>query len=187
MKKILYIFLAAAALMLAAMPACAQRVSVKTNMAYWAACTPDFGMEFVTGEHSSISFSAFGHYKPYGVWDSKLFAIQPEYRYWFNGRPLTREYIGVIAGYATYDTNIAKMVYRGDAVSLGISGGYVFSLGKRWAFELGAGVGLLGFKQKQYAEGDDYDEFFNKASKPNAWGYKLFPSKLSATIIYMIK
>lgn len=188
MKKKLSILLALTALLLASIPAQAQIIAVRANALSWAAWTPDIGVEVITGEHTSVSLSAFGHYKPFVAWDSKMFAIQPEFKYWFNGRPLTREYIGVAAGFTTYDTNLFKQVYKGDAISLGITGGYVFSLGKRWGFELSAGVGLLAFRQKQYDKGDNYEDYsLPQASRVNNWGYKLFPTKLNASFIYIIK
>lgn len=188
MKKKFYILLAIAVLSAKSLPCGAQIFAVKTNALSWAACTPDIGVEFITGEHTSVALSAFGHYKPFGVWDSRMFAIQPEFRYWFNGRPLTREYIGADAGFCTYNTQLFNQVYKGDALSLGVTGGYVFLIGKKWAFELSAGVGFLAFRHKQYDKGDNYDDYsLQEASKVNNWGYKLFPTKLNASFIYIIK
>ena len=188
MKNKPYILLAlVAALLLTSLPSGAQIIAVKANALSWAACTPDIGVEITTGEHTSVALSAFGHYKPYGV-ESKAFAVQPEFRYWFNGRPLTREYIGAAAGLFIYDSQLFNQVFRGDAISLGITGGYVFSLGKRWAFELSAGVGLLAFRHKQYDKGDNYDDYSPGSVMPvNNWGYTIFPTKLNASFIYIIR
>lgn len=166
----------------------AQQVAVKTNALFWAAMTPNLGAEFVIGEHSSIDFSAFGHYKPYGV-NSKLVAFQPEYRYWFNGRPMIREYIGASAMIAAYDMTLKQRTYTGNAYSVGITGGYVFALSEHWNFELCAGFSLLFFNQKQYYKHDDYDDHHveNGAVQSNSWGYKLFPAKLGVTFSYIIK
>ena len=64
-------FLAAVVLFLCVAPtkAEAQQVAVKTNALFWAAMTPNVGAEFVVGEHSSVDFAAFGHYKPFGSMD----------------------------------------------------------------------------------------------------------------------
>lgn len=165
----------------------AQQLAIKTNALFWAALTPNIGCEFVTGEHSSLEIAAFGHAKPYGI-DSRLIALQPEFRYWFNGRPMTREYIGVTAMACLYDMTIRKHVYDGNAVSLGITGGYVFNLSKRWNFELGGGFAVLVFNQKQHYIHDNYDDnFVDKVVKTNSWGYKLFPAKLGVTFSYIIK
>lgn len=170
----------------------AQQVAVKANALSWATLTPDLGVEVITGEHTSVALSVFGHYySKYPLFnkESKLAVIQPEFRYWFNGRPLTREYVGVSAFWAYYDTHIVSpQIFQGHALALGISGGYVFSLGKRWGLDLSAGTGLLYFKQKHYWEGDQYDAYYGgKTTEPNSWGYKIFPVKLAVTFIYIIK
>lgn len=171
----------------------AQRLAVKANVLSLAAMSPDLGIEVITGERTSVSLSVMGHYRPYGI-QSKLLTLQPEFRYWFNGRPLTREYVGVAAFAATYDMSLPSgnasqpNVFKGDGIALGISGGYVFNLGKRWNFELSAGAGILLFRQKQYFSGDNYEDYFvGGISAPNSSGYKLFPVKLAATFIYIIK
>lgn len=165
----------------------AQQVAIRANALNWALCTPDIGLEIVTGEHTSVGLSAFGHYRPYGM-DSRILVFQPEFRYWFNGRPMTREYVGVTAFAATYDMTVRSQVYDGDALALGLTGGYVFTLGKRWNFELSGGFGVLAFRQKQYYNHDNYDDYFvEEAVKVNSWGYKLFPVKLGVSFIYIIK
>lgn len=168
----------------------AQQIGVKTNALQWVLMTPNLGCEVVVGERSSVDFSAFGHYNPYGL-DSKVIAFQPEYRFWFSGRPMAREYVGASLMFANYDMKMknrsvgGKYVYNGNAVSLGITGGYVFILNKRWRFELCGGFSILGFKQKQYYETDDY--FVDTTIPANSWGYKLFPAKLGASFTYIIK
>lgn len=161
----------------------AQQIAVKTDALKWLALTPNAGVEIVTGEHGSVDLSLFGHSNPYGL-ASKMFSFQPEYRYWFNGRPMIREYIGAAALLTTYDSTFARRVYNGDAAGLGITGGYIFSLGKRWNLDLSAGFGVLYFHQKQYYINDNYDDFFAEA---NAWGYKLFPVRIGVTFSYIIK
>lgn len=82
-------------LLLCSLPALhSQQVAVKTNGLMLAAMMPNVGCEFVVGERSSIDLSAFGSINIYGN-KAKMIGFQPEYRYWFNGRPMTREFIGV--------------------------------------------------------------------------------------------
>ena len=165
----------------------AQQVAVKTNVLMWAAMTPNLGFEIVTGEHTSVDLGAFGHYRPYGL-NSKIIGLQPEFRYWFNGRPMIREFIGVGALMTIYDINWKDNVYNGDAVGLGLTAGYVFSLGKRWNLELSGSFGLMYFYQKQYHINDNYDDYFvDEAVKTNAQGYKMFPVDLGVTFTYIIK
>ena len=165
----------------------AQQLGLKLNALMWAAGTPSVGMEVVLGQRSSLDLSAFGHYKPY-TFDSKLIAFQPEYRYWFNGRPFTREFIGATIMVADYDITTRSYVYDGNAVSAGITGGYSFLLNKRWRLELCGGFSFLYFRQKKYYVHDNYDDYFvGTPVKANSWGYKLFPAKLGVTFTYIIK
>lgn len=193
MKSSLYKFrmipavLLAAGLILFSTKASAQQIGVKTNALMWTAFTPNVGCEVVVGQRSSLDLSIFGHYDPYGL-ESRLFALQPEYRYWFSGRPMTREFVGVSAMVADYDIIIKNHVYDGSAGSLGLIGGYAFSLSRSWRLELCGGVAILGFRQKQYYKHDNYDDYFIKMESPlNSWGYKLFPAKLGVTFTYIIK
>ena len=165
----------------------AQQVAVRANALSWALLTPDLGLDIITGEHTSLVFSVLGHYKPYGL-DSKMAALQGEFRYWFNGRPLTREYIGATLFGATYDMRFSSRVYAGNAVGLGFVGGYSFILGERWSLDLTAGTGLVAFHQKYYRTGDRYEDYFADAvSTPNTWGFKFFPVRLAVSFVYIIK
>lgn len=193
MKSSLYKFrmipavLLAAGLILFSTKASAQQIGVKTNALMWTALTPNVGCEVVVGQRSSLDLSIFGHYDPYGL-ESRLFALQPEYRYWFSGRPMTREFVGVSAMVADYDMIIKNHVYDGSAGSLGLIGGYAFSLSRSWRLELCGGVAILGFRQKQYYKHDNYDDYFIDMESPlNSWGYKMFPAKLGVTFTYIIK
>lgn len=193
MKSSLYKFrmipavLLAAGLILFSTKASAQQIGVKTNALMWTALTPNVGCEVVVGQRSSLDLSIFGHYDPYGL-ESRLFTLQPEYRYWFSGRSMTREFVGVSAMVADYYMIIKNHVYDGSAGSLGLIGGYAFSLSRSWRLELCGGVAILGFRQKQYYRHDNYDDYFIEMESPlNSWGYKLFPAKLGVTFTYIIK
>lgn len=164
-----------------------QQIAVKTNALMLGALTPNLGCEIVTGEHSSVDFSAFGHKNPYGI-TSTIIGAQPEFRFWFNGRPMTREYIGVGMLLTTYDITWKRSVYDGDAIGIGLTGGYVFSIGRRWNIELSGSFGFIGFRQKQYYVNDNYDSYFTGGgSRVNGWGYKMFPVELGVSVCYIIK
>lgn len=194
----------AVAFLLSSVESRAQQFGVKTNALMWGALTPNAGVEIVVGERSSLDFSAF--YKPRyssamgAFFNSRIVGFQPEYRYWFNGRPMTREFIGVSAMIVDYDLSSRdkstgmRYVYDGNALSLGLVGGYSFILGKdkdkvsRWRLELCGGFAILGFLQKRHNINDNYDDYFvGEPVKANSWGYKLFPAKLGVSFTYIIK
>ena len=161
-------------------PAAAQRIAVKSNVLYLAAGTPDVGAELVIGERTSLSLSVSGTHNPY--WRDKslgeevstrFIALQPELRYWFNGRPLTRFYAGVSMIASAYDYPFRGTLYQGNALGAGLTAGYAFNLTRRLDLELSTGAGLLFFRSKR-------EEDFSK-------GYMLCPQKLGVTLVYIIK
>lgn len=164
--------------------ACAQQIAVKTNVLADALLTPDLGFEMVTGEHSSLSINVSGHWKPYGV-QSKLIAVQPQFRWWFGGRPLAREYVGLGAIFTGYDMAIGDHSYSGLAGGLGITGGYVLQIGKRWCVDFSGGVGLVAFGQRRAGRHDNFGDL--DAQAHNSRGYKLIPINLGVSFVYIIK
>ena len=180
-------FLAAllsAAFVLSSVKAGAQQLGVKTNALMWTLMTPNAGMEIVVGERSKPRISAEN-----GVMlNSRVIGFQPEYRYWFSGRPMIREFVGVSALLADYYLHHKDYVYDGNALSFGLVGGYSFVIKSNWRLELCGGFALLGFLQKRYHVNDNYDDYFvGEYVKANSWGYKLFPAKLGVTFTYIIK
>ena len=165
----------------------AQQVAVKGNLLMYAGMAPNVGCEFVVGERSTIDFSVFGSKKIYGK-HFETIGIQPEYRYWFNGRPMTREFVGIAALGVSYDVHWGEQIYQGDAAGAGITFGYAFNLGKRLNIEAYGGFGAVYFKQRQYYVYDHYDETDEQtAIRANAKGYKLMPIKLGVSISYILK
>ena len=166
----------------------AQQFSIRSNaLSTGILQTPDFGVEIVACEHSSVALSVAGHFKPYGL-DTKLLTVQPQYRYWFSGRPLNREYVGVAALYAGYDIRLKDNIYNGNSAGAGITGGYVLSMGKRWGIEFSGGLAVMVFNQKRYNRSDSYEDYYAGDSDwANSKGYCLMPFNIGVTFIYIIK
>ncbi len=141
----------------------AQKVGIKTNVAYWATTTPNIGLEFALGKKLTLDLSG-----GYNFWvldketqvvdgqekvlaEKKMphFLVQPELRFWtceaFNGF-----YVGTHGHFALF--NVANMDipfgrlkelkdlrYEGILYGGGLSLGYQWYLSPRW--NLGASVG----------------------------------------------
>lgn len=110
-KTLLLSAVIAAISLLRAENASAQLLAVKANAAMYAVMTPNLSFEMVTGERTSVDFSIFGHAKPYGK-DSRMIGLQPQFKYWFAGRPLVREYVGVMALALAYDSTWKMSLMR---------------------------------------------------------------------------
>lgn len=186
------IMLALLLVLLLPVPAAAQRIAVKTNIPSLALGTPDLGFELVVGEHTSLSLSAFGTYNPY--WRDKsagedvntsFLIVQPEVRYWFNGRPMTRFFTGVHALAASYDFPLRQVIHKGNAAGAGITFGYVFNLTKRLDIEICSGAGMVFYWGKRVGTGGE--AFDLEDSMPDTWGSKLMPTKLGVSLVYVFK
>lgn len=165
----------------------AQQVAVKTNGLMLLGGIPNVGFEVVTGERTSLDLSGFVGYKPYKQ-DLKLVGFQPEFRYWFNGRPMVREYVGISALAASYNITWGKNVYNGDAGGLGLTIGYSLNIKKRLNIEFYGGFGAVLFRHKQYNVHDNLQDYAAEGlEKVNAHGYKLLPTKLGVSVSYIIK
>lgn len=181
-----YVCLGALFVCFGCLKANAQQVAVKTNGLMWLAMMPNVGGEFVVGERSTVDLSLFTSSSIYGN-KARITGFQPEYRYWFNGRPMTREYVGLAALGTTYDITWGEKIYQGDAGGLGLSFGYVMNLGPRLNVEFCAGCGLVCFRQKQYYVNDSFDDYTGTGVQANAGGYKILPIKLGVSVTYIIK
>lgn len=165
----------------------AQKIAVKTDALLLAAMTPNVGGELIVGERTSVCLTAFGNSKPWGK-DIKMVGVVPELRYWFNGRPLIRQYVGIAALGTHYDITWKEDMYQGDALGAGISFGHVWRLGRRIAIECYASCGAVYFNHKHYNVNDnfeDYEQFEDPHNKVN--GIKIMPTKIGVAFTYIIK
>lgn len=183
--------LLALVLMLLPFGAEAQRLAVKTNVLSLGAATPELGFELVCGEKTSLGLSVRGTRNPY--WrdlscgeqtPTTLFALEPELRYWFNGRPLTRFFAGVNALAISYDYPFREELYKGNAAGAGLTAGYVFNLTRRLDLEICVGSGLLFYRGKRQPFEDPLPR---EDEMPYSRGYKLTPTKLGISFVYIIR
>ena len=165
----------------------AQKIAVKTDALMLAAMTPNVSGELIVGERTSVCLTAFGNTKPWGK-DIKMVGVIPELRYWFNGRPLIRQYVGIAALGTHYDITWKEDMYQGDALGAGISFGHAWRLGRRIALECYASCSAVYFNHKHYNVNDnfeDYEQFDDKHNKVN--GIKIMPTKIGVSLTYIIK
>lgn len=187
MKQIIRILFLAIMCLATSQNVASQQVAIKTNALMWLGTIPNLGCEIVTGERTSLDLSAFVGYKPYKK-DIKIVGIQPEFRYWFNGRPMVREYIGISALATSYNIKWGENRYSGDAGGIGLTIGYSLNIMKRMNLEFYGGFGVIAFQHKQYNIHDNLDDYAaDGLGKVNAHGYKLLPTKLGISISYIIK
>ena len=183
MKRILRYILPILLLLMSSLNTSAQMMAVKTDLLKDALMIGDIGIDFVVAERHTIGMEFVYTDNPIGR-PMKISGLMPEYRYWFNGRPFTRQHIGLVGGFASYDIMLGTNIYKGDAYGLGISFGHTFTLTPHWNIELGSSVGIVGYKQEFYYKGDNY---LGYKYRTNSHGYYLMPIKMGVSVVYVIR
>lgn len=159
----------------------AQKVAVKTNVAYWATTTLNLGAEVAISPKMTLDLT--GTYNPFQFRDNKKikhWSIQPEWRFW-TCQKFAGHFFGVHAHYGQYNAGIKKYRYDGWLAGGGVSYGYQWILGKHWNLEaeLGVGYAYLG-----------YDKYLrNRCGKFIESGHRNYvgPTKLSVSFMYFFR
>ncbi len=167
------------------------RWSVKTNLLWDATASVNLATEFRVGRKTTIELPISFNYWNFSderKWKHTLY--QPGVRFWtceaFNGF-----FWGVHAHYGTY--NIGNLPsppfsdyanthrYEGWLVGGGVSAGWHWIVGKRWAFEAELGAGYAYLDYKTYRCENCGKQTGAKTS--NYWG----PTKAVVALVFMIK
>lgn len=184
MKRIFIAFLN----IMAATMAYSQAISVNTDVAMMALQTYNIGAEMTIGNRSTLGLSVFANNKPYWHKDMKVIGVQPEYRYYFGGRPMYHHFVGVSALAVDYNTKWKDTRYDGLAVGAGLTFGYVASLSERWTIDAHAGFGLVVFHQKKTTDGlPDLETPSGINMEGGYTGYGILPTKIGITLSYILR
>ncbi|WP_099462921.1 MULTISPECIES: DUF3575 domain-containing protein [Parabacteroides] len=166
----------------------AQKLAIKTNLAYLATTTPNLGLEVALGRKFSLDVS--GNYNSWTFFPDGMslrhVLVQPEFRFWpcksFEGH-----FFGVHGHWAKYNVgqipfipDLDKYTYRGNFYGGGVSYGYHFAIGRRWGLELSLGVGYAYMEYNKYVCAE-CAELMGRY-KRHYYG----PTKLGVSIIYLI-
>lgn len=170
-------------LLTTAVTARAQRVNVKTNALYWAAATPNVGVEFRLNRHVTLNLEGLCHRFKGGKFDTKGLAFTPEARYWFSARPQAGHFVGIMGVAANYDLGIKNKRHDGDAFGGGFTYGYSFVLSRYWSLETTLGVGAVYRQEKCSKSEAEHDAL----SEPNVKKVNFAPLKAGVTFVYIIK
>ncbi len=164
-------------------PAAAQRIGLKTNALYWAAATPNIGVEFRLNRHLTLNVEGAYNYLKVKQYSTRAMAFYPEMRWWFSARPQAGHFVGVMALAADYKLNLDGKHHNGDAFGAGVTYGYAFVLGKRWGLETTAGLGLARVREKKWnsSKGEAAPKYANNTRWLPA------PLKLGVTFTYLIR
>lgn len=166
----------------------AQRLAVKTDVAKLALTIPNIEAELVTSRRTSLSIGTYYGFQMYGMKDAEFFGIQPEFRYWYAGQPMIREYVGVGALMMRYDFTCKHKRYKADCIGIGGTFGYAYLISPRWNIEGYFGFGLVEFSQRQYLITDKMDDVLTFSDKDtHVTGYRILPTKIGISLSYILR
>lgn len=162
--------------------ASAQRVALKTNALYWAAASPNIGLELRINRHITFDFDATYNNITIGKYDTQVRMFTPEMRYWFSARPQAGHFVGLTGIAANYDVLIKNECHDGDMFGGGLTYGYSFVLGRHWSLETTIGAGLVYRHELNYQQNTE-----ERPEKTNVNKYQFFPLKAGVSFVYIIK
>lgn len=165
----------------------AQTFSVNTDLTMWALQTYNIGAEMTVGNRSTLLFNVFANNNPYFLKDMKMVGIQPEYRYYFGGRPMFHHFVGIGLLAAGYNLNHGNKNYDGTAWGGGLTFGYVIPLSNRLSLDAHAGVGLIFSHHKEtLLDGSSLILKNDMPASEGYWSYRILPTKIGVTLSYTI-
>ncbi|MBR5860882.1 MAG: DUF3575 domain-containing protein [Bacteroidaceae bacterium] len=160
----------------------AQMMVVKSDIMRDVALAPNLHVDFTVGEKHTLGLGGSYGNSVLGK-DINIATFDPNFRYWFNGRPFTRQYIGIDAQLAQYDVHWGRKIFDGSSFAVGLIFGHVANLSKRWNLELEGGIDILSYSHKEYYKGDVYEDY---GEKNNGHGTIMCPH-LSVSFSYIIR
>ena len=160
----------------------AQRVSVKTNALYWAAATPNIGLEFRLNRHLTLNLEGAFNRLKMGSVDTRAEMAGGEMRYWFSARPQAGHFVGLMGIGGNYNLLLSNKHHVGDAIGAGPTYGYSFVLGRHWSLETTVGVGALYQREKHYDKDCE-----TVPDSPNRRQWIFAPIKAGVTFVYIIR
>ena len=165
----------------------AQTFAVNSNLLFLASQTYNLGAEITVGNHTTLGLSVFANNKPYFLKNMRVVGVQPEFKYYFGGRPLYHHYVGIGLLGADYSITLGNRTYDGTAWGGGMTFGYVIPLSKRWNMYFHTGGGVILSHHKEFMK-DESDLLLNDntKAKDGFWEYRILPTNIGVTLSYTI-
>lgn len=160
------------------------RLALKTNLIYDALLMPSLEVEYRISPRWSVNLEGdmawwknAGRHKYY-----QLATISPEGRYWFKTRkPWHGHYIGLFGGFSWYDLQNGEEGYKGEAVTTGLTYGYMFPITRNLSLEAAVGVGYMHTRYEEYLPIDGHN-VYQQTEQLNYFG----PLKLKFNLVWRL-
>jgi len=172
--------------------------SIKTNIPLWLTGSPNIGFEYTLTRQVTLNAEAL--WMPYMFKDGEeVFRILEgniEARYYLDPRNYYTNdtwdgfYVGPYAMYGNFNIGLIKdddkassVRRKGWGVSGGVSAGYKFAFGTRWALDVNLGLGYAHLQYDKYPLGGEFVNYPLELKKTRQW---IGPTKFGVHIVYNI-
>jgi len=172
--------------------------SIKTNIPLWLTGSPNIGFEYTLTRQVTLNAEAL--WMPYMFKDGEeVFRILEgsiEARYYLDPRNYYTNdtwdgfYVGPYAMYGNFNIGLIKdddkdssVRRKGWGVSGGVSAGYKFAFGTRWALDINLGLGYAHLQYDKYPLGGEFVNYPLELKKTRQW---IGPTKFGVHIVYNI-
>ncbi|MDV4044806.1 hypothetical protein CMT37_18495 [Elizabethkingia anophelis] len=166
-------------------------LQIKHNILQDIALAVNLSLEYSLTQKLSIEIPI-----AYNGWDlakdkkMRQFLVQPELRYWidetFNGHFFgVHPHVGIFNMAGLPFAELKEYRTQGNIYGIGLSWGYQYWLGKRWAMETTVGIGYAHMDYTRYinhSDGAKYGQKYNNGT----YNY-IGPTKAGLSIIYILK
>lgn len=161
------------------------RLALKTNLLYDAILMPSLEIEYRLNPRWTLNLEgdmAWWHNNPKHRY-YQVATISPEIRRWFPRRQKAwhGHYIGLFGGFTWYDLENRKEGYKGEAVTTGLTYGYMFPIGRRLSLEAGIGLGFMHTRYEEYLPIDGH-YVYQQTKRLNYFG----PLKLKLNLAWRL-
>lgn len=173
-----------------------QAQSIKTNIPLWLTGSPNIGFEYTLTRQ--VTMNAEVLWMPYmfknGEEVFRVLEGSLEARYYIDPRNYYTNdswdgfYIGPYAMFGNFNIGLLKndnpeesRRRKGWGVSGGVTGGYKFAFGTRWALDLNLGLGYAHLQYDKYPLGGEYVQFPLEVKKTRRW---IGPTKFGVHLVY---
>ncbi|MFI3316753.1 MAG: DUF3575 domain-containing protein [Rikenellaceae bacterium] len=132
------------------------RFSLRTNLLYWLACTPNIGFEWNPAD-TSLGVVVNGGYAPLGGdnWEHSFggWFASPELRYYLGQSK--QWFVGAQFFASGFNVKLSDRGYQGNVFAGGITGGYKIELNDTFDMDFNLGIGYGSFNHDVYYHEQD--------------------------------
>ncbi|NDV84134.1 DUF3575 domain-containing protein [Bacteroides sp. 51] len=183
---------------LSAMTTIVSAQSIKINTPLWLTGSPNVGFEYTLTRQVTLNADVL--WMPYLFKKNeevfRIFQGTIEARYYLDPRNYYTNdswdgfYVGPYAMYGNFNIGLLKnddmaqsTRRKGWGVSGGVSTGYKFAFGTRWALDLNIGLGYAHLQYDKYPLGGEYVNYPLEQKKTRKW---IGPTKFGVHLVYNI-